>query len=169
MIIDIANVGTREKMIEAAFEPDEIDLDETVTFIEGVVLKGSVQLVDARATVTATIETDVSVNCARCLEPISKHLVVPFRAAFVDSDADQASSNTEIAGEQLEESVAEDGKVDLAEVIREQVLLEVPVQNFCKDDCKGLCQQCGANLNLIDCNCADDEIDPRWAALKNLR
>src|SRR5688572_3348643 len=68
MIIDIANVGMTEKTIEAAFEPDEIDLDETVTFIEGVVLKGSVQLVDARATVTATIETDVSVNCARCLE-----------------------------------------------------------------------------------------------------
>jgi uncharacterized protein len=53
--------------------------------------------------------------------------------------------------------------------VREQILLNLPEQVFCKEDCKGLCQKCGANRNLIDCKCDSDETDPRWAALKNLK
>ena len=59
--------------------------------------------------------------------------------------------------------------LDLKEIIREQILLNLPEQVFCTPDCKGLCPKCGANRNLIDCNCNETEIDPRWAALKNLR
>jgi uncharacterized protein len=44
----------------------------------------------------------------------------------------------------------------------------VPTQVLCRDDCKGLCAKCGANLNLADCDCEDKEIDPRWAELKRL-
>ena len=62
----------------------------------------------------------------------------------------------------------EGSEIDLAEIAREQILLDLPQQFFCKDDCKGLCEKCGTNLNLKDCDCEDDEIDPRWAALKNL-
>ena len=58
---------------------------------------------------------------------------------------------------------------DSVEVVREQILLAMPEQVFCWEDCKGLCPKCGTNLNLIDCKCADDEVDPRWAALKSLK
>jgi uncharacterized protein len=57
----------------------------------------------------------------------------------------------------------------LTELVREQILLAVPEQVFCREDCKGLCLKCSANRNLIDCNCEEKEIDPRWAALKNLK
>jgi uncharacterized protein len=60
-------------------------------------------------------------------------------------------------------------ELDLKEVVREQILLNLPEQEFCGEDCKGLCQKCGTNLNLIDCKCEETEIDPRWAALKNLK
>ena len=54
-------------------------------------------------------------------------------------------------------------------VKRAQVLLlNLPEQVLCKEDCKGLCPECGTNLNLKDCDCGDKDIDPRWAALKNL-
>jgi len=54
-------------------------------------------------------------------------------------------------------------------VLREQVLLAVPLKAICRQDCKGLCSQCGANLNAAQCSCAEPVEDPRWAALKEIR
>jgi uncharacterized protein len=86
---------------------------------------------------------------------------------------DRASEETreddlEVEEADLDEQLVEGDEVDLTEIIREQILLNLPEQVLCKEDCKGLCPQCGANRNLIDCDCGEDEIDPRWAALKNL-
>ena len=82
---------------------------------------------------------------------------------------DEGHMTVEVTIEDLDESPVPGGEIDLKEVVREQIMLALPEQVFCKDDCKGLCPKCGANGNLIDCKCADDEIDPRWAALKNLK
>jgi uncharacterized protein len=68
----------------------------------------------------------------------------------------------------LDVAVYEGDKIDLGELVREQIILNQPEQVFCREDCKGLCEKCGANRNLIDCKCEEKEIDPRWAALKNL-
>jgi uncharacterized protein len=58
--------------------------------------------------------------------------------------------------------------LDLAEAIREYALLEMPMQVFCREDCKGLCPTCGADLNEGPCDCRNDEGDERFAALKSL-
>ena len=57
----------------------------------------------------------------------------------------------------------------LEDALREQVLLALPLKVICREDCKGLCPHCGANLNDGQCSCADDVDDPRWTALKDLR
>jgi uncharacterized protein len=64
--------------------------------------------------------------------------------------------------------VGEDGMIDLAPLVRELSLLALPIKVLCRPDCQGLCQECGANLNLGDCGCAENEIDPRLAALGSL-
>lgn len=170
MIIDLAKVGTTAKQVELEFDPTDFDLTgELVTLTGNAVFIGETQRVNDRATVRGTLSTDVSLDCTRCLEPIAKHFDIPFRAIFVDSTREETNLEREIADEKLDESVVEDGRIEMVEVVREQILLALPEQIFCRDDCKGLCPKCGANLNLIDCKCADDEIDPRWAALKNMK
>jgi uncharacterized protein len=57
----------------------------------------------------------------------------------------------------------------LEDVLREQVLLSLPVRTLCKPDCKGLCPRCGANRNLQPCSCDEGPSDPRWEALTGLR
>ena len=74
----------------------------------------------------------------------------------------------EVSVEELDTAVLEGYDLDLKEVVREQILLALPEQAFCREDCKGLCEKCGANRNLIDCKCTESDIDPRWSALKNL-
>lgn len=170
MIIDLAKVGSTAKRIDLTFDPAEIDLNGEIVSLSGkVAFNGETQRLDEKAHVRGVINADVSLNCTRCLEPISKHLQIPFDVVFVDASEENTNAEAEVADELLDESLVENGEIDMAEVIREQILLATPEQVFCNPDCKGLCPQCGANLNLIDCKCADDDIDPRWAALKSLK
>lgn len=170
MIIDLASIGTSRKAIDVSFDPTDIDLEgELVRLTSETRLVGETERVAGRAHVRGTLETDVSTDCIRCLEPVAKHLEIRFDDIFVDASEEDTRTEAEIAAEALDESLVEDGQVVLAEVVREQILLASSEQVFCTDDCKGLCPQCGANLNLIDCKCADDDVDPRWAALKSLK
>ena len=109
------------------------------------------------------------VPCARCVEPVEIPLEAEFdlifRPAGVDSEAPERSitaPETEI-GYYLKDSLL------LEDVLREQVLLSLPVRTLCKPDCKGLCQRCGANRNSQTCTCEEGPSDPRWEALSGLR
>lgn len=170
MIIDLGSLGNTVKTIEVNFEPSEIDLaGELVTLTGKTTFSGETERIDSRGRVRGTIIADASLDCTRCLEPVEKHIVIPFEAVFLDSSEEDKSIEKEVGDEQLDESLVENGRIDIAEVVREQILLAMPEQIFCREDCRGLCPKCGSNLNLIDCKCADDEVDPRWAVLKNLR
>ena len=60
-------------------------------------------------------------------------------------------------------------EIDLQPFWREAVILELPMRIYCRDECKGLCPQCGINLNESTCSCVDEQVDPRWAALAQLK
>lgn len=98
-------------------------------------------------------------ECVRCLG--EAHVPLTFQMA----DLFYYPPYTAPPGESV---VGEDGFVDLAPIIRDLSLLEVPIQVFCQPDCKGLCSECGQNFNEGDCDCEQDEIDPRFASLQSL-
>ena len=169
MIIELASVGKVAKDIAIVFDPAEIDLEgENATLSDKAEFAGETQMVEGKAHVRGTVRAYLLLNCTRCLEPIDKDVEVSFDDVFVDASEEPKTDETEVSAGELDESLVIDGKIDMAEVVREQILLALPDSVFCKEDCKGLCPKCGANRNLIDCKCADNEIDPRWAALKNL-
>ena len=169
MTIDLANVVPRPKAIEIGFTPNEIDLDiDGTQLVRDVLFRGETERVDEKAHVRGTISTEVSVDCTRCLEPIDTKLEISFDAVFVETADEHGEIETALVAEQLDESVAEEGRIDLAEVVREQILLGLSEHKYCRDDCRGLCPKCGGNRNLIDCKCEENEIDPRWAALKDI-
>lgn len=168
MIIELSSLGKSPKMIEAALAADEIDLDGGATLTGPSEIKAEITRDGTRTEVRGTIKADSTVMCTRCLEPISMPFDIAFDDIFVDSSEEDTRDEAEVNIEKLDESLLTEGQIDLREVVREQLLLAIPEQIFCKDDCKGLCPQCGGNRNLIDCSCEKDEIDPRWAALKNI-
>ena len=170
MFIDLANVGTTARVIELTFDSAEIDLESEILMLTGQTsFSGEIERAATRVHLRGVIKTNVLLDCTRCLEAIARYLDFPFRAIFVDSSDEDTNADAEIGDDALDESLVQEGKIDMAEVVREQILLALPEQIFCREDCKGLCPKCGSNLNLIDCKCADEEVDPRWAALKNLK
>ena len=168
MIIDLARLGKNPKPIELAFEPGDIDLDEGTRLTEKAVFSGEISRDGAKTRVRGRIVAPVETDCVRCLEPVAKHIDVEFNDVFVDAAEEPKVDEIELGADELDESLIAGQEIDLAEVVREQLILETTEIVYCSVDCKGLCPKCGGNRNLIDCKCEENEIDPRWAALKNL-
>jgi uncharacterized protein len=170
MIVDLITIKDASATFDFTIEPPEIDLDdETIKLKNAVRVEGKIKKGIVQTDVEGRIKVDVELECVRCLQPAEKTLDNLFSAAFVTSDNYTQAKEAQLNEEDLEISIFEGDKIDLTELVREQILLALPEQVFCREDCKGLCQKCGANRNLINCNCEEKEIDPRWAALKNLK
>lgn len=168
MLIDLASVGTSPKKLRSEFAGALIDLEGDGSVVGDARFDGETYRDEQRIHISGMITAEVAMDCTRCLQPLRRKIEVAFDDVFVDSAHESRNSETELTIADMDESLVIGGRVDLAEVVREQILLALPEQIFCREDCRGLCPQCGGNRNLIDCSCEREEIDPRWAALKNL-
>jgi len=111
----------------------------------------------------------VKVPCARCVEPVEVSLEAEFDLIFRPVEADSEMGERSITAPETEIGYYQKDSLALEDVLREQVLLSLPVRTLCKPDCKGLCPRCGANRNSQPCNCDVGPSDPRWEALSGLR
>ncbi len=105
------------------------------------------------------LNTNLEITCMRCLTETTINLELPIDELFYypPSEAPEGES-----------VIHEDGFAHLDTLVRELVVVETPLHPICKPECKGLCDQCGQNLNEQLCDCETDNIDPRMAVLKNL-
>jgi uncharacterized protein len=109
------------------------------------------------------------VPCARCVEPVQIPLEAEFDLIFRPAAADSEATERSITAPETEIGYYQKDSLFLEDVLREQVLLALPVRTLCKPDCKGLCPRCGENRNSTACNCEEGPSDPRWEALAGLR
>lgn len=109
------------------------------------------------------------VPCARCVEPVEVLLESDFDLIFRPIGADAGSAERSITAPETEIGYYQGDSLLLEDVLREQVLLSLPVRTLCKPDCKGLCPRCGQNRNTDSCSCEQEASDPRWEALAGLR
>jgi len=109
------------------------------------------------------------VPCARCVEPVEIPIESEFDLIFRPVVADSEPTERSITAPETEIGYYQKDSLLLEDVLREQVLLSLPVRTLCKPDCKGLCPRCGQNRNSQDCSCDEGPSDPRWEALSGLR
>ena len=109
------------------------------------------------------------VPCARCVEPVRIPLAGEFDLIFRPLGADAGAAERSITAPETEIGYYQKDSLALEDVLREQVLLSLPVRTLCRSDCKGLCPRCGVNRNTQTCSCEEGPSDPRWEALAGLR
>jgi uncharacterized protein len=109
------------------------------------------------------------VPCARCVEPVEIPLAAEYDLIFRPVSADAEPLERSITAPETEIGYYQEDSLLLEDVLREQVLLSLPVRTLCKPDCKGLCPRCGQNRNTQPCHCDEGPSDPRWEALSGLR
>ena len=121
-------------------------------------------LVTARGGYTAKLV----LTCSRCLGPSPLELAGEVDWVFRPLPGD-APEELHLAGEEMELSFYRDGQIDLAQALRDELGLALPMAPLCREDCTGLCPQCGRPLKPGQACCQENKIDPRWAKLAQLK
>ena len=108
--------------------------------------------------VQGKLETHIVSECVRCVEPITVPVELPLEELFSYPPSPETPY-----------SIDDTGVMDLLPLLREEVILALPMGALCRPDCAGLCLECGQNLNEGQCDCESDDGDPRFAILRQLR
>jgi len=124
-------------------------------------VRGQIRLMQTGRRIMArgNFETEITAECVRCLEPFSLPLHIRFEELLTFFPANPSDKTYHIG---------EDGYLNLEPILHEQVLLVTPIHTLCRPDCRGLCSQCGQNLNEGTCHCSEGSDDPHLASLKTL-
>ena len=169
MRIELVNLERGRADFAHVYQPDELGtLDERVSLVEPAAVKGTVRLARTEVFVNGQITTRAAVECDRCLKQVELPVETAFELEYVTGQAYESTAAAELTEDELSISVFDGETIDVDEIVKEQILLAVPTRMLCRPDCKGICPECGSDKNTGDCACATDEVDPRWAALKNL-
>jgi uncharacterized protein len=118
--------------------------------------------------VTGRVETQLELECGRCLEPFEIPVRSTFELNYVPQSDNTGEGEQQIDDDDLTTAYYRDNTLDLGELMREQFQLALPMKPLCAELCKGLCPECGTNLNKTTCGCTPKWEDPRLAALKGL-
>jgi uncharacterized protein len=180
MLISLQYLKLHDNRMEFDEEiaPGVIDLGGEATQIAPLKSSGRATLIpehDGRGSVlndirvVGSLATKLQTPCARCLEAVPYQVECSFELLFRPHSVNVGPDEAEMQDKDAEIAFYEGNGVELEDILREQILLAVPIKTVCRDACKGLCPQCGKNLNTTDCHCEPAVADPRWDALKNLR
>jgi uncharacterized protein len=148
-------------------------------------LRASLKKVSGGVLLQGDFTANVAAPCKRCLKDLTLDVPVSFTLNLVpealvrgenvggEEETEEDRAHAERAGsfdlEDTDEVIFDGKKIDLDPIVREQVLLALPMSAVCREDCKGLCAQCGQNLNEKLCGCEQKVIDPRLAPLMNIK
>jgi uncharacterized protein len=176
MLLSIKEMEVRKIVFADTWQPGEIDFSDAgmkqagPLKAEGVaeMLPHSGKEVRIHGKVDTTLETE----CDRCLGRAVSPVAAPFDLFYKPVDADPAEDEVAIDEGEAEMGFYEEPGLVLEDILREQLLLQLPMQHICSEDCKGICPVCGANRNEVVCGCdaaRGQMLDERWKALKDLK
>jgi uncharacterized protein len=143
--------------------------DDAFRVVSPVALAFDIDAQEAgRYRVTGRVAVALELTCGRCLEPFTLPVTSEFDLRYVPRVENAGEGEREVDEDDLTTAFYSDNRIDVSELIVEQLHLALPMKPLCSDDCKGLCPQCGTNLNASTCDCGKQWTDPRLAALRNL-
>lgn len=170
MRIELDKLGKYGGAFAHVYQPNELSLEEAgVRLTRPAELRGRIDREGHEVRLNGSITARAEIDCDRCLQPIVVPINADFDVNYVPAEDYAADVTPELHVEDLNLSVFEEETIDIDDLAREQVLLALPSRALCSEDCKGLCPVCGINKNMQACQCESSEVDPRWAALKDLR
>jgi uncharacterized protein len=178
MFLDIKDLEVRPREFEEEFQPGVVDLGEDIRQRTPLKATGRAELVEEHHGKHEVIKdirlrglcsVALELQCARCLEPVPHDVNRQFELLYRPLGADAGRDELSVTDAEAEIGYYRGEGILLEDVLREQVLLALPLRTLCQENCKGLCPQCGKNLNQEQCSCTVPAEDPRWAALKDIR
>jgi uncharacterized protein len=178
MFLDIKQLELHPLDFQEEFQPGVIDLGQEARQRTPLKASGHAEVVEEHhgkhqvikdIRLRGALSAGLELQCARCLEPVTQDIKREFELLYRPLGADAGKDELSVTDAEAEIGYYQGEGLLLEDVLREQVLLALPLKVTCRADCKGLCPQCGKNLNQEQCACSRELEDPRWAALKDVR
>jgi uncharacterized protein len=169
MRIELASLENGKGALAHAYAPGELVLeDDRVRLVTTSTVSGEIRQAGRRAHLTGRVFGRVEVECDRCLTPVELPVDSEFQLEYVTPEDYQAQQAIELTEDDLDLSTFDGEAIDVDELVAEELLLAVPDHVLCSENCKGICATCGADRNSGECGCESQQVDPRWAGLREL-
>lgn len=174
MFFSVRELEQRKAHFDVSYAPGEIEfLDPKLRQASPLNAEGSVELLGntlGEIRVRGHLSVSMEAECDRCLELARVPLESDFDL-FYRPEPEDGRPGDEVEIDDGESQIAfyEGDGLELEEILREHILLSLPMQRVCSEACKGICPVCGQNRNVVACGCAVKPVDDRWAALKQLK
>jgi uncharacterized protein len=166
MIISLVRLPAEGLRFEHQYQAGQLETDSFGFHLQDPPLvTGRVDRAGMDVRLRGEIKTTLTAPCARCLKNVPMNLEISFDLLY--SPADPGGGRTgevELQTRDLDIALYQNDEIDLDEMVLEQLELNLPSRVLCSEDCRGLCPQCGADLNIEQCSC-EKPVDPRWQAL----
>ena len=171
MFLSIKEMEVRKVRFDQTFPPGKIDfVDAGVKQAGPLGVTGEAELLDNtdEIRIKGNLTVEMEAECDRCLGRASFPIDAPFDLFYQPMAVIAVEEEVAINPGEAEIGFYEGDGLELEDILREQVLLMLPMQRTCRTDCKGICPVCGRNRNEVSCECRTHPGDDRWAALRNL-
>ncbi len=172
MIFEIEEIPEGGFSFDVLADKEHFGIDQPdCTLVDGVKVKGKLTKIEREICFSGDLEAQLKVACTRCLKPFPFEVKSKIQVHFIPRIKEPSpGSEVEIKETDIEKEVYENDRVDLSGPVRDQILLDVPLMCLCQEDCKGICPECGIDLNSNQCECnSEGKIDPRFAELLKLK
>ena len=157
--LDLLVKDGRKKAIDFSLDFEPIKFEgEVIRAIKPVKVEGQLVSRNEILELEATIETELELNCSRCLDTFIYPIDIDIEERF--------TNNPDLEDEGI--MFVDGDTINITEVIENCIISTLPIKRLCKEDCKGLCPECGVNKNVENCNCIDYDVDIRLAKLREL-
>ena len=170
MFLDVKDLAVRKLRIRKSYALDTIDFQSSeVKQVAPLEVTATAELLDGQIRIEGQLETKIEMACARCLEPVVEEVNRSFDLFYAPLPKEAKPKVDRLKDDDTEIGFFEGDGLFLADALKEQVLLALPLKAICQSDCRGLCPNCGANLNHEECRCETHATDPRLAPLARLK
>ncbi len=173
MFISLHELELRPVRFNVDVPPGKIDYDGKISQPDTLHAEGTAELLNrslGELRIYGNLSGAIEGSCDRCLEPAMLRMDRQFDLVYMPaSAAPESGGEDEIERGGIDIGYYEGAGLELNDVLREVVLLALPMQLICAEACQGFCPVCGQNLNEGECDCRTEEFDERWSGLKNLR
>jgi uncharacterized protein len=170
MYIETKEIGPEGLSVDRLIErlPIPVKGDEVIG-IDRVHLTGELLRASGGISFTGDIGTVARLQCSRCLEQFALPLELHFDLLYTTAPETEGAGESRVDEDRITESHYDGERIDVGELLAEQIYLGLPLKPLCATDCRGLCPRCGTNRNLGTCDCREERAeDPRLLGLKKL-
>jgi uncharacterized protein len=172
LTLDLNRIRTAEERFERVYSPDQLPRESDYTVVEPVSLAFDIFKDKQQFRLVGDVKTVLELPCGRCLEPFKMGVDAHFDLRYHPHAPNTGAAHDqerEIEEDDLTTAFYENDEIDLGLLMVEQFYLALPMKPLCREECKGLCPECGTNLNKSTCACRRAWDDPRLAALRELK